>query len=484
MNMITRPGYSYNEIRALSETQDDKWRSLCAGYLPIALEDSIWRYSRESLDDDPTQGWKLHISATILNANTVFETVAPYLNSCGILFKAPRSLQELQKINSGLFYGYCQVGKFITVYPRSGGEAVLLARRLHQLTCGMRAPAVPFDLRFRSDGCVYYRYGSFEPLVIENPDGTQTPAMRDRDGKLVPDVRDSETAKPHWVTNPFIDEHLQPANDPVETPLKTTFRAFQALAQRGKGGVYKALDFSVDPPRLSILKEGRRDGEITWDGRDGYWRVEHEEQVLTSLRATCNEVPDVYASFQVGGNYYLVMEFIEGETLYASLLRRQKRLTVSRVLEYGIQISALLSRIHSAGWVWRDCKPTNIMVIKKGRLRPLDFEGACLIDSPDPMPWNTPAFVPPEQHMMESGWSQKYEDLYALGAVIYFLLTGRLPDASAITPLEKLRKNVPQEVRDLVGELLGADPRRCPEAHDVRQRLIAALSLVGRSAAK
>jgi len=474
--MIANLNSGHDASRALSASENDRWRKLCAGYLPVDPGNSIWRYSRAPGKDDPDQGWKLHISATILTANRVLEKIAPYLKGCGALFKAPRSLQELQKINSGLHYGYSQIGKFITVYPKSDKEAVSLARHLHKLTRRMRAPAVPFDLRLQSDSCIYYRYGSFSHLEIENADGTCTPAMRGRDGELVPDERYSETAMPDWVANPFGREQPRARNSSVESPLKTTFRAFQALAQRGKGGVYKALDFSAHPPRLCILKEGRSDGEINWDERDGYWMVKHEEQVLASLQAAGVEVPAVQSSFESQNNYYLVTEFIEGESLQEFLVKRKRRLPVSRALNYGIQLSALLSRIHSANWAWRDCKPANLILTKDGKLRPVDFEGACRLEEHGSMIWSTPTFIPPEHKRGESQLSRKYDDLYALGVVIYLLLTGQLPESSSQVPVKKLRRNVPQKVCDLVEELLHDDPRRRPGAQNIRRRLAAAIS--------
>lgn len=463
--------YSRAKYRAVAELENSKWQRLCAAYLPIAPADSVWRYSRLPCGSDPEQGWKLHISATILSANRVFENVAPYLRNSRAMFKAPDSLLELEKINSGLYYGYCQVGKFITVYPRDPQEAVLLARRLHRLTYRLHAPTVPFDSRFQTDSCVYYRYGAFKEMEIENADGTRTPALRDMEGNYVPDLRYSEKAAPEWVTDPFADEESRRADEPIETPLKTTFRVFRSLAQRGKGGVYQAVDLSTRPPRLCILKEGRRYGELMWDGRDGCWMVKHEKRVLASLRAAGVAAPAVCSSFSLKNNYYLVTEFIEGESLQALLFRRRRRLSVSQVLNYATQLSALLSGIHTAGWIWRDCKPANLMVTKDGKLRPLDFEGACPIQRPDPTPWGTLAFTPPRHRRAGKMLLGPSDDLYALGAVIYFLLTGRLLEDSSRVPLAKLRKNVPEEVCNLVEELLADDPPGRPDVQTVCQRL-------------
>ncbi|MCI0486600.1 MAG: hypothetical protein L0229_08365 [Blastocatellia bacterium] len=470
-----RPDSGFGDAIASAQSLCGLWRELCRHHLPVMPKDSTWRFSRASTADDPEQGWKLHISANLLTACEVMRRVAPFLQAGEVLFKAPRSLQDLSRINSGLHHGYSQVGKFITVYPRSDEEAVLLARRLHKLTFGLSAPTVPFDLQFRPGSSVYYRYGGFAPLETKNPDGTSTRAIRNPEGDLIPDLCEDGTAMPDWVSDPFVDKQSRRRTKTVDSPLKTTFRVFRALRQRGKGGVYQAIDLSARPPRLCILKEGRKGGEITWDGRDGNWRVRNEELVLRRLQAVGLGVPRVYSSFEVEGNYYVVTEFIEGETLLSSLGKRQRRLTIPHVLRYGVELSLIISRIHAAGWVWRDCKPSNLIVTKEGKLRPLDFEGACPVSRPDPLAWNTMEFSPPECQETYPLQSRIPEDMYALGATLYFLLTGRLPTVSGPTPVSQLRRNMPSEVGKIILELLAPDPQERPEAQAMARRLRASL---------
>lgn len=454
------------------------WAELCRRFLPLGAVGSIWRYSREVSPDDPEQGWKLHVPATVLTAGRVLQRVGPLLRGRGVLFKAPASLGELDRLNRGIHYGYSQVGKFITVYPRTDEEAVQLAELLNGLTQGVRAPAVPFDRRYKSGGCVYYRYGAFKVLEVEVLDGEASYAIRDPEGRLVPDVRDS-AASPEWVTDPFRDVSApSPSAHTTPTPLQTTFKAFRALMQRGRGGVYQALDLGPTPPRLCILKEGRRDGEVSWDGRDGAWRVRHEGRVLTALREAGLDVPRLYASFKAEGNQYIAVELIEGESLNDWLGRRQRRLSVAAALSRGAELARLVANVHAAGWVWRDCKPGNIIITKSGGLRPLDFEGACRIDRPDPMPWGTPSFTPPEGDEPFRGQSRLPEDLYALGAVVYLLLAGRTPDASPAPPPGKLRRNVPAEAHGVLAELLDPDPSLRPCAAEAALRLEAARAAV------
>ncbi|WP_206755048.1 protein kinase, partial [Leptolyngbya sp. FACHB-711] len=461
---------------ALVQKAESRWQQLCKTYLPVESDYSIWRSSRLGNSDDAEQGWKLHVSATVLSAIEIFERVAPFLQKNNILFKAPNSLKELKKINSGLFYGFSQVGKFITVYPKTTEIAVEIADRLHQLTEGLSSPPIPYDLPLRQNSCVYYRYGSFSSLAITNPDGTQTPAVRTPQGNLVPDLREPQAAVPHWVTDPFIhsSRSLSSGSAPKASQLQSTFRAYEALSQRGKGGVYRALDLSVLPARLCILKEGRKAGEIDWDGRDGYWRVKYEAEILSSLKLAGVKVPEVYATFQAGENFYLAMEAIEGETLQA-LLQRSKKLPIQEAIQYGIQIACILEKLHAAGWIWRDCKPMNLMRSQDGTLRAFDFEGACQINALDPVPWGTSGYLPPESLSASAQIQGVSQDLYALGSTLHQMLSNKLPTSEELkAPIGKLRRGIPRDVRAVIVALLDRNPTLRPDAQTVRRVLQAA----------
>src|ERR1041384_4851520 len=179
------------------------WHDISLKYLSVLPANSIWRLSRHPLPSDLQQGWKLHLSATILNACEVLSAVGPYLLSRNILFKGPASLAELSKLNSGIHYGYSQVGKCLTVYPNDHNEAVELASQLDRLTAGVEAPVIPFDQKFGNDGCVYYRYGAFKPLEKIDANGKATLCIEDLDGNLIPDDRYSHDAVPSWIVDPF-----------------------------------------------------------------------------------------------------------------------------------------------------------------------------------------------------------------------------------------------------------------------------------------
>ena len=456
------------DYNVIYKSLNSRWRELSRHYLPLTSANSIWRFSRDPDQNDPDQGWKLHVSATILSASEVFAAVSPFLHGKGAMFKAPVSLYELQKLNSGSLYGYSQIGKFITVYPRTSDEALSFARELHRLTHKLPSPVVPFDHHYRSNGCVYYRFGAFKVIEIENSDEKRSYWMRDPERNLIPDNRESSDV-PAWVSNPF-DVSDDASREPVlaeSTPLQTTFKAYEAVAQRGRGGVYKAIDLSSSSPRICILKEGRKHGEVDWDGRDGAWRVLHEGRVLEALNRAGVSAPCLYASFQIKENSYIVMELIDGISLNDSLRRRRRRLSIRQVLRYAIGIASLVAKIHQAGWVWRDCKPGNIMITRGGVLRPIDFEGACPIDQPDPAPWGTRHFMPPEWDKAFSGQTRLPEDLYAIGAIIHLMLHGAPPEENS----NKRKRKVPKDLQMIVDSLLSHNPQSRPKADLVARRL-------------
>jgi hypothetical protein len=97
-------------LDARARSLEARWQKLCAAYLPHAPPQSFWRYADVRRRDQPLNGWKLHVSATILNAAAVLRRIAPHLIARGVPFKAPRSLIEVLKLNSGLHYRYSQIG--------------------------------------------------------------------------------------------------------------------------------------------------------------------------------------------------------------------------------------------------------------------------------------------------------------------------------------------------------------------------------------
>jgi len=476
----------------------ERWRRLCSDFLPFHEDGDLWRHSRGWLPTDPHQGWKIHVSATILSACDVLEAVGAYLRKSGAAFKAVSSLDCLERLNSGIFHGYSQVGKFITVYPPD----VAMFRNIVEglsgiIPPGAAAPAIPFDLRYLNTN-IFYRYGSF----ISN--GDDAPTLRKPDGEWAPDLR--HIPCPGWTTPPFADAAESFAKHTV-SPLSTRYRVFASLSQRGKGGVYEAIDTGSVPLRLCVAKEGRRHGETVWDGRDGRTRIENEANALRDLIARAVDVPKVYDRFETGGNLYIVLEKLSGKTLQSAADDNQRLIPLADALYVCKQIASLLADIHAAGWVWRDCKPANLFLTDENTVRPIDFEGACRSDRLDAFVWSSPNFSAPEVFRPNYVPNPSFPfaaDLYSLGATLYYVIEGEMiktgggcpgkdgdraanageyspggtPGGAATPPnpaksdregpqIKWSRRGVPGPIRSTISRLLNIDPAGRPSAADV-----------------
>ncbi|MEQ1606550.1 MAG: protein kinase [Pyrinomonadaceae bacterium] len=443
-------GQGLSNYQTQAEAYEQRWRLLCSTYLNVVHDGSIWRSNREAKYDEPAQGWKLHLSATILDACDLFERVAPVLNQYDVQYKAPNSLGELLKLNSGQHHGYHQVGKFITVYPRCDDLAVELAEILHELTSGFAKVVIPFDEQYKPDSALFYRYGGFARIHRTDESGKTLLLIKDPEGNEVED--DRRRAKPDWVSHIFPRFH-SPDHDTFNgTPLGGNYRIFDAMKQRGKGGTYLAMDLTQARPRLAIVKEGRRHGEVAWNGQDGYALAQNEYAVLKQLRERYPEVPEARDAFEVNNNFYFVMEHIDGESLKQRMDRRRRRYSIKQIVDFAISISQMIRSIHSAGWIWNDCKPANLIITPDGKMRPIDFEGSYPIGTDDPFEWKTKAYSDARFDRSEGARG----DIYAFGATLYFLLTGRLFEPEVKIPIRKLRRDVPRGLTMLTEKMLNA----------------------------
>ena len=205
-----------------------------------------------------------------------------------------------------------------------------------------------------------------------------------------------------------------------------------------------------------IIKEGRRHGETNWDGRDGYALIQHEARVLRKLRAARLPVPGILREFTENGNRYLVLEKIPGRPLVAAKRMQPARPSWRRAEKILEQLEPLLSKMHAAGWTWRDCKPSHIFV-HRGTVRLIDFEGACRIDQTALPPWGSPDYISPASRGKFSRRAGTLEDDYALGVIAFQFLTGKFPPAAAHRRAALYRRaHCPAPLREKIDRLLGS----------------------------
>jgi serine/threonine protein kinase/Tol biopolymer transport system component len=282
------------------------------------------------------------------------------------------------------------------------------------------------------------------------------------------------------------------AGGPMDQPVLQV--AVSVLADVS-GGAW-ATGQKVGPYEISILLGQGGMGEVyrardTRLGRTVAIKIAHEEfsgrfQREARAIAALNH-PNICTLYDVGPNY-LVMEFVEGETLATHLKKR--RLPAELVLRYGAQIADALSAAHSSGITHRDLKPANIMVTKSG-IKVLDFGLAKFTHSRDPgavfdeaasesqAVLGTPAYMAPEQ--LEGKECDARTDIFAIGLVLYEAAAGSrafagdsraalIGDIMGREPAPL--KGVPPQFAHLVERCLSKDPeKRWQSAHDLAAEL-------------
>ncbi|MEU7976536.1 class III lanthionine synthetase LanKC, partial [Micromonospora sp. NPDC049089] len=351
-----------------------------------------WR--REPLDDWliyapdggslPQQGWKIHVSAGLANAERVLDAVWNYCVPRGLSFKFLRGPRTLLLRNSK-YAARAASGKFVTVYPRDDAELELACKELDELLTGETGPYILSDLRYGA-GPVHVRYGGFAARYCHSPDGQVVPAIEDDSGTLVPDRREPVFHVPAWVTLPdFLGPHLAARND--TSTNEVPYRIERVIHFSNGGGLYVGRDLRTDTE--VVLKEARPHAGLDADGTDAVARLAREAQALRKL-ADLPQVPRVHDEFVLGEHRFLALEFIEGRPLNKVLVDRYPLIDADATdgdrAEYARwarqtyeQVESVVAAIHERGLVYGDLHLFNIMIRPDDRVALVDFEVAAPI---------------------------------------------------------------------------------------------------------
>jgi hypothetical protein len=150
----------------------------------------------------PDQGWKVHVSSSLVNAQPVLTVVATACADLGVAFKhlAGRRMFVLMHDKHA---ARVQAGKFCTLYPPTQQCALELMQRLSRELSGVSGPFVLTDRRVGTSECVSYRYGGFRSRARVNSDGMQVHFLVGPDGTEVEDERRPEFRLPAGLSDPF-----------------------------------------------------------------------------------------------------------------------------------------------------------------------------------------------------------------------------------------------------------------------------------------
>ncbi len=200
---------------------------------------------------------------------------------------------------------------------------------------------------------------------------------------------------------------------------------YQLLEQRAAGGmaiVYRARDLSLS--RIVAVKILRP--SLT---NDPTFLVRFRQEARNVANLSHPNIVTVYDFGQDGSTYYIVMEYVDGQDL-KKIIKAEAPLPVDRVLNLGIQICAGVGYAHRANVVHADVKPQNVLVTADDHVKVTDFGIAQVISETQPrekqsIVWGSPHYFAPEQASGDP--SSPASDVYAIGIVLFEMLTGRLP---------------------------------------------------------
>ncbi|MFG3106825.1 class III lanthionine synthetase LanKC [Streptomyces tendae] len=363
-------------------------------------ESGDWLALRPADADLPAQGWKIHVSACLDNAESVLDRVWRHCVDGGTAFKFVPGRYLLHQRNAK-YADRAGSGKFVTVYPADEAEFERLVGELSELLAGEPGPHILSDLRIGA-GPVHVRYGGFTRRDCYDADGELRPAVSGPDGVLVPDLRGPVFRIPEWVDPPaFLRPHLDARSAVTVTGMPYTVES--ALHFSNGGGVYLARDTRTGA--RVVLKEARPHAGLAADGADAVTRLHRERRALERLSGlACT--PEVLDHLTVGEHHFLVLEHIDGKPLNTFFARRHPLIEADpgerRLAEYtdwALDVHARVERavaeVHDRGVVFNDLHLFNIMVRDDDSVALLDFEAAHHVDEAGRQIVANPGFVAP-----------------------------------------------------------------------------------------
>ncbi|HEY7355753.1 MAG TPA: protein kinase [Ktedonobacterales bacterium] len=249
--------------------------------------------------------------------------------------------------------------------------------------------------------------------------------------------------------------------------LRGRYRLLGRVGQGGMGTVYRAEDTQLGN-RLVAVKEMSARGlspEEVQELTEGFQR-----EALLLAQLTHPNLPRIYEQFSEGDHWYLVMDFIEGETLEERLAKTPGgRLPMPEVMQLGIQLAAVLGYLHTRQppIIFRDLKPANIMLTSDGHLYLIDFGIARFFkpgQTKDTAPFGSSGYAAPEQYGKAQTTPQA--DIYSLGATLHHLLSGTDPSQTPFV-FAPLHLDGPDGLETLIVQMVQTDRANRPASIEI-----------------
>ncbi|OQY99750.1 MAG: hypothetical protein B6D41_00780 [Chloroflexi bacterium UTCFX4] len=234
--------------------------------------------------------------------------------------------------------------------------------------------------------------------------------------------------------------------------LDQRYPIVRLISVGGMGAVYLALDQRLGNQEV-VIKE-MLDKKNPQERQQAIEWFEREASLLSRLQS--NHIPRVSNHFSECNRHYLVMDFVKGTNLEQVLNQQQRQaLQEEMVLNWALQLCDVLIYLHEyqPAVIFRDLKPANVMLQPDGQLKLIDFGIARHFQATQPGTiLGTPGYAPLEQYQ---GLAEPRSDVYALGATLHELMTGRAPIPFNFPPIRTLNPRASVQMESAIAAAVG-----------------------------
>lgn len=261
--------------------------------------------------------------------------------------------------------------------------------------------------------------------------------------------------------------------------ISDRYQIIKSIGEGGMANVYLAYDTILD--RNVAVKLLR--GDLASDEK---FVRRFQREALSASSLNHPNIVEVYDVGEDNGDYYIVMEYIEGKHL-KELIKKRGKLTVSEVVDIMMQITDGMSVAHDSYIIHRDIKPQNIMILENGLVKITDFGIAMAMNATQLTQTNSVMgsvhYIPPEQASGKGATLQS--DIYSMGIVMYELLTGKLPYRGenaveialkhlkeAMPDIQEELPNLPNSIANIILKATAKNPKnRYTDAREMHEDL-------------
>jgi serine/threonine protein kinase len=342
--------------------------------------------------------WAIYISVIKKEFEKLFHILLPILVDYNLSFSIPENSEAHTQILDGSF-GLSNVGKVITLYAKDNTTTSKIANLIIEITTSFSGVEVPFAHHLA--GCVYTEN-------LKSPKDINT-----------------------W---PF--SHIKKPVKQIQKKKIKNYLLVNQIKGDAKGNVYKSLNlknwFNI---QWCIVKEGKLNQCSDYYGRTIKDRLQWQFELLTKLSGLA-PLPKALDFFMVGGDAYLVIEYIKGNNLndqitslqQGNIWRSLETVTKRRLVRYILEILYITESLHIRKIVHRDINPGNFMVKEDDTITAIDIELAYDFNQnpiAPPFSYGTAGYMSPQQQNLLL--PEIADDIYGLGALIVKIMTGISP---------------------------------------------------------